>query len=128
MGLAKSGALRFASATGVRILQRARKPGEAIHRKDRRAIALRQPAHYEDFSSGHEHAQTQGSAQPLPELRSDVLGVDTAGHGGVVRAFNDGAAIGEDGELVGIDRENDQKLIGAHAAKLLQASSQLSKV
>ena len=45
---------------------------------------------------------------------ADVAGVEGARDGGVFRAFEDGAAVGKDGHLVGLDAEGEQKVVVAH--------------
>src|SRR5271157_4788003 len=52
---------------------------------------------------------------------SDVAGVQTAGHGGVLRSLHDGAAIRENRQLVRVERTLQQKFIGKHGSKPLEA-------
>ena len=47
-------------------------------------------------------------------LRADIAGVKGAGHGGIPGAFDDGAAVGEDGDLEGRHAEAQEEFIAAH--------------
>ena len=47
------------------------------------------------------------------ESCSDIAGVDAAGDADIGGAFDDGAAVGEDGQLIGIERDAQSELVGA---------------
>ena len=46
-------------------------------------------------------------------LCADVAGVEAAGDGGIGSAFEDGAAVGEDGHFVGGDAEAEEEVVVA---------------
>lgn len=46
-------------------------------------------------------------------LRADVASVEAAGDGGVGGAFEDGAAVGENGHFVGGDAEAEEEVVVA---------------
>ena len=50
-------------------------------------------------------------------LGADVAGVEAAGDADILGAFDDGAAIGEQGEFVGIEEEAKGELVAADGAE-----------
>lgn len=69
-----------------------------------------------DFFSAALEPGSMGIFQGGAKLRADVASVERARNRWVARAFDDRAAIGENGELVGIYAEAEKKIIAADFA------------
>ena len=52
-------------------------------------------------------------SQRRRESGSDVAGVEGACYGGILGAFENGAAVGEDGHLVRVDAKTEQEFVVA---------------
>jgi hypothetical protein len=61
----------------------------------------------------HEMVLRGPSSRDAPRLRSYVAGVEGASNRRVFCAFEDGAAVGEDGHFVGVDAEAEQEIVMA---------------
>src|SRR5690349_18440603 len=59
---------------------------------------------------------------------ADVAGVEAAGQADIGGSFDDGAAVGEDGQLIGPAEEAQAELVGAHLAQGKQAKPQILQV
>ena len=64
----------------------------------------------------------------LAHLAADETGVEAAGNGGIGGAFDDGAAVGEEGHLVGGVPEFQDEVIVADRAVGLKAEAHLCEV
>jgi hypothetical protein len=58
-------------------------------------------------------APVQGATADLG-LCADVAGIEGAGYGGVLGAFEDGAPVGENGHFIGWNAEAEQKFVVTH--------------
>ena len=64
-----------------------------------------------DRESGGPSGLRINKTAALQKLGADVAGVDGAGDCGIFCAFEDGAAIGEDGHFIGRDAKAKQEII-----------------
>src|SRR5438046_10600490 len=60
--------------------------------------------------------------------RADIPGVDPARHGWVLRTLDDGTAVREDGQLVGVEQALEQVWVGSHRTELFKARPELREV
>src|SRR5579864_7110419 len=67
---------------------------------------------------------TKSAAASYP----DVAGIETARDGRISGAFDDGAAIGKNSELVGIDAGADREIVGADGRERRQAAGQIGQI
>src|ERR1700689_3095211 len=62
------------------------------------------------------------------ESGSDIAGINAARDADVGGAFDDRAAIGKDGQLVGIENHAQSELVGAHKADAAELAGEIAKV
>src|SRR5262245_47256473 len=76
----------------------------------------------------NQNPRTLNERGEVAPLVADVLCVQRACFFNVARAFDDGAAVGEDGELVAVGREFEEEAVVGDAGETIQLVSELLEI